>query len=165
MIIRKPDPEDGYAVTELIGDCHPLDENSAYCNLLQCSHFRDTCALTEDDGEAIGFVSGYIVPNEPDTLFIWQVAVHERGRGQNLGKRMIMDIVMREECKDVQFIHTSITKSNKPSQKVFASIAKSLDTDVENEVLFHHEEHFYGEQPTEILYRIGPFDDVDWEES
>jgi len=161
MKIGKPDPEIGYFVSELISECKPLDENSPYCNLLQCSHFRDTCAVAEDEQGLVGFVSGYIIPNEPNTLFIWQVAVHERGRGQNLGKKMIMNIVQREECKSIEHIHTSITKLNKPSQKVFASIAKSLDAEIENEVLFHHEEHFYGEQPTEILYRIGPFEDVD----
>ena len=52
-ILRMPRAEDGPAVTALIGSSPPLDVNSAYCNLLQCTDFRDTCVLAERDGEAL----------------------------------------------------------------------------------------------------------------
>ena len=36
IILRAPRADDGSAVNELIERCKPLDENSVYCNLLQC---------------------------------------------------------------------------------------------------------------------------------
>jgi L-2,4-diaminobutyric acid acetyltransferase len=72
--LREPTSEDGAAVWQLIKDCAPLDRNSLYCNLLQCDHFASTCVAAELDGDIVGWVSGYIVPDSPDTLFIWQVA-------------------------------------------------------------------------------------------
>ena len=69
LTIRKPKAVDGAAVNELIAECKPLDENSVYCNLLQCSHFADTCVIAELDGQPAGFVSGYIVPENPERLF------------------------------------------------------------------------------------------------
>jgi L-2,4-diaminobutyric acid acetyltransferase len=48
-ILRKPEGEDGSAVWDLVRECKPLDENSMYCNLIQCDHFSDTCVLAELD--------------------------------------------------------------------------------------------------------------------
>src|SRR3546814_7090005 len=48
---RNPVAEDAQAIHDLIAACPPLDTNSLYCNLLQCTHFAETCVLAERDGE------------------------------------------------------------------------------------------------------------------
>lgn len=156
-VIRMPEDKDGAEVHELISECPPLDENSMYCNLLQCTHFSETSALAEIEGEAKGFISGYINPDDPSILFIWQVAVHEDARGQGLGKKMLSEILNREACKDVDTIQTTITRANKASWGLFESFAKALDTSCRDEVMFNRKEHFKGAQDTEHLVTIGPF--------
>lgn len=158
FVLRKPTKDDGTAIHELISRCRPLDENSIYCNLLQCSHFSDTCVVAEKDGEILGFVSGYVVPDSPDRLFIWQVAVAPEARGNSLGRRMILDILNRDEIGTIRELHTSITPDNRASQGVFSSVADRLDAEIEKKVLFHEEDHFDGQQKTEILWEIGPFE-------
>lgn len=157
LILRRPDAEDGVAVNDLVARCKPLDENSVYCNLLQCSHFRETSALAEVDGDVRGFVSGYLLPDSPDTLFVWQVAVDARMRGQSLAKRLMLDILRRPSARTVRNLHTTITSENVPSRKVFSSVAKHLNADVSQEAMFDRTRHFEGEQSSEILWRIGPF--------
>ncbi len=66
---------DAVRVHDLVARCPPLDANSLYCNLLQCSHFSETCVVAERNGDLHGWVSGYIRPDRPDVLFVWQVAV------------------------------------------------------------------------------------------
>src|SRR5690625_620796 len=118
VTLRKPESSDGARVHKLISECKPLDENSTYCNLLQCTHFADTCVAAEDkDGNLVGFISGYIPPKQTNVLFIWQVAVHQSARGLGLAKRMLADIIEREECDDVQFIETTITADNEADRK------------------------------------------------
>src|SRR3546814_15402672 len=90
-----PKAEDGAAISKLIAACPPLDRNSAYCNLLQCSHFADTCIVAERDGYIAGWISGYRPPSEPDRFFIWQVAVSETARGAGLAGRMIDMLLAR----------------------------------------------------------------------
>src|SRR3546814_14667808 len=46
-VLRTPLTEDGPSISRLVGDCPPLDVNSAYCNLLQCTHFVDTTVVAE----------------------------------------------------------------------------------------------------------------------
>src|SRR3546814_13244218 len=73
---RMPKAEDGAAISKLIAACPPLDRNSAYCNLLQCSHFADTCIVAERDGYIAGWISGYRPPSEPE---IGRASGRERG--------------------------------------------------------------------------------------
>src|SRR5690554_486165 len=75
VCVRKPTAMDGMNVHRLIAQCPPLDPNSVYCNLLQCSHFADTAVLVEAQGEVVAFMSGYVKPTDAQVLFVWQVAV------------------------------------------------------------------------------------------
>lgn len=155
--IGAPVPTDGAGVHDLIAACPPLDPNSLYANLLQCSHFSETCAIAKSDDEPVGWVSGYIVPGRPDIYFLWQVAVSSKARGQALPKRLVADILRREACKGVRYIHTTITPDNEASWGLFRSIARWLEAPLEDAVLFEREAHFKGRHDSETLVRIGPF--------
>lgn len=152
-----PSSTDGAAVHALIAACPPLDTNSMYCNLLQCSHFADTSAIARDAEGVLGFVSGYRPPAQPDVLFIWQVAVAARGRGQRLAGRLIDDILRRPQRPAVRFIETTITADNEASWALFRSIARHRDAELRHAPHFERDEHFQGSHATEHLVRIGPF--------
>lgn len=155
--LRSPTREDGERVWKLIADCPPLDQNSLYCNLLQCTHFSDTCVLAEKEGEAVGWVSGYRPPNEPETLFVWQVAVHEKARGEGLARSMIEEILSRPALRGVERIKTTITPDNKASWALFHSLAKALKAPLVSEEWLLRDKHFGGRHETEHLVTIGPF--------
>lgn len=154
---RKPKPEDGYAVHGLVDRSPPLDTNSIYCNLLQCSHFADTCVLAELNDETVGFVSAYVIPRSRDALFIWQMVVDERVRGQGLAKRMLEALLTRADLSHIKSIETTITPDNAPSQAFFRKLAKRLNADLTEQVLFDREVHFGGRHDDEVLFKIGPF--------
>lgn len=124
--LRKPCKEDGSEVWKLVAACPPLDQNSMYMNLVQCDHFAETCVLAERDGQVLGWISGHIPPDQPDTIFVWQVAVHEDARGLGLGKRMLKAMLNRPACAEVQALETTITKSNAASWGLFRSFARDL---------------------------------------
>lgn len=155
--LRPPEATDGAAVHALVAACPPLDPNSLYCNLLQCTHFAATSALAEVDGDVLAFVSGYRPPVHPDSLFVWQVAVAEAARGQGLGKRLMLDILGRPENRDVRFLRTTITPGNQASWHLFESLARELGAAGERRTLFDAGRHFAGCHDSEIEFVIGPF--------
>ncbi|WP_105103093.1 diaminobutyrate acetyltransferase [Microbulbifer pacificus] len=162
VLLRRPVSEDGAAVHRLIGNCPPLDTNSLYCNLLQASHFSTTSVAAElsggeRDGDLAGFISGYLIPERPDTLFIWQVAVAEHGRGMGLAGRMLREILARPVCTQVRFLETTITPGNDASWALFRGLARKLNANCCDSVLFDRERHFNGQHDSEMLLRIGPF--------
>ncbi len=155
--LRLPSSIDGASVHALIEQCKPLDTNSLYCNLLQCSHFAQTCVLAESNGPVVGFTSGYLVPGRDDVLFVWQIAVHESARGQKLAMRMLQNLLSRPHLQHVRYVETTITPSNQASIGLFKKLAAELNTEISQSVLFGRDSHFAGAHDDECLYRIGPF--------
>lgn len=127
-----------------------------YCNLLQCTHFKETCICAKSDGQLVGFVSGYLLPDRPNTLFVWQVVVAEAGRGQGLASRMLTTLLNQPACKKVEFIETTITPDNQASQALFKRLAKKLSTEAQILPGFDKELHFQGQHDSEELWKIGP---------
>ncbi len=154
--MRKPRNTDGSALHRLVDQCPPLDSNSVYCNLLQCTHFRETCVAAERDGELQGFISAYIIPSRPDTLFVWQVAVSPAGRGCGLAAQMLEHILQRPVCSEINWLETTITSDNDASRALFQRLAKNRGADLEQSVMFDSEQHFHGAHDSEWLTRIGP---------
>jgi len=154
ITFRKPTAEDGGAIWELISNCKPLDENSMYCNLIQCDHFADTCVLAELDGKLAGWISAYLLPQDAETLFVWQVAVADNARGRGLARRMLNNLLDRKECDDVQRMQTTITKDNDASWGLFNSFAERMDADLSSEAHFKRDAHFKGAHDTEHMVTI-----------
>tara|TARA_R110000787_G_scaffold16735_3_gene52497 strand:+ start:6683 stop:7237 length:555 start_codon:yes stop_codon:yes gene_type:complete len=152
----RPSMEDGRAVSQLISACPPLDTNSPYCNLLQCHHFASTAVAVRWHDELVGFISAYLIPDKPERLFIWQVAVAEKARGHGIASRMIAHILDREVCQNVHFIETTITQPNAASWALFGRVAKCHGAPLSSEELFTNDRHFSGQHDTELLVTIGP---------
>ncbi|PAU87807.1 diaminobutyrate acetyltransferase [Pseudomonas sp. WN033] len=158
MTLRQPRDTDGYALNQLVERCKPLDTNSVYCNLLQCSDFADTAiAAIAANGELVGFISGYRPPARPDTLFVWQVAVDDRMRGQGLALKMLLALTERAMANGVQYMETTITPGNEASEALFKRAFARLNSDYQTRVLFSRNDHFNGQHDDEVLYRAGPF--------
>lgn len=157
IVLRCPTLEDGMGVYKLIESCPPLDTNSSYCNLLQSSHFSATSVAAEMEGSLVGFISGYIVPDRTDTLFVWQVAVSPSARGVGLASRMLSEILSRPSSSAVEYLETTITEDNQASWALFESLAKKLSVNLQRSDWMDKEVHFSGLHDSETLVRIGPF--------
>lgn len=156
ITLRRPTAEDGRHLHALVAANPPLDPNSLYCNLLQCTHFADTAVAAFKGGQLIGFVSGYIPPGQPHVLFVWQLVVDKAGRGQGLAKRLLRAQLGADACRHVTHIHTTITPDNQASWGVFKSLASEWGADLSSAVHFDKDAHFGGEHDSEHLVEIGP---------
>lgn len=157
IFLYKPVSTDGVLINKLVASCPPLDTNSAYCNLLQASHFSDTCVVAKNqDQEAVGFVSGYRLPSDPSIYFLWQVGIREDARGIGLAQQMIEHILARPEQASIRYLTTTITKDNAPSRKMFSAWAEKFAFGLEESEMFDKQEHFHAEHESEYLIKIGP---------
>lgn len=152
---RLPNASDGAEVWHLVRSCKPLDENSLYCNLLQCDHFAGTSIIAERrDGEIVGWISGYLIPDEPQTLFIWQVAVAPSAQGRGIAGKMLSKLVERDICSNVSALKTTITDDNGASWALFSSFAKMQGGALKREAYFEQDTHFGGAHATEHMVTI-----------
>lgn len=159
LTIDAPRVEDGAAIWRIARDSEVLDLNSSYSYLLWCRDFAATSVVARDEkGEAIAFVTGYIRPDRPETLVVWQVAVDEAHRGNGLAAKLLDALTARVAAEgDLVSLETTVTPDNTASDRLFTSYAERHDVGLEREVLFDgglfpEETHL-----PEVLYRIGPF--------
>lgn len=154
ITLRMPRAEDGPSVTRLIAESPPLDVNSAYCNLVQCTDFHETCVLAERGGEVLGWIAGHRPPAAPDELFVWQVAVHSNARGEGLALRMLDALAERPAAAGAKVLTTTITEDNAASWKLFRSFARRRGVTLTSSPRFEREAHFAGAHDTEFEARI-----------
>lgn len=156
LLLRAPQLADGQAVHALVRRCPPLDLNSSYSYFLLCSHHADTCVVAQQGHDIVGFISAYRLPQAPHTLFVWQVAVDARMRGQGLAGRMLEHLLARPSCHGVQFIETTVAPSNHASRRVFARCAAERNAAWQEEVFLTQEQFGAEAHEEEVLLRIGP---------
>ncbi|MDX1742661.1 MAG: diaminobutyrate acetyltransferase [Ruegeria sp.] len=153
-VLRKPEAADGPRVWDLVRSCKPLDENSMYCNLIQCDHFRDTCVVAELNDDVVGWVSAYILPHDLDTVFVWQVAVSEKARGTGLGSMMLSSLLRRDACRDIKSLQTTITRDNLASWALFRKFSQTRGAVLKSQAHFTQTQHFRDRQSTEYMVTI-----------
>ncbi|RFU88438.1 diaminobutyrate acetyltransferase [Streptomyces triticagri] len=160
--LERPEVKDGAACWRIARDSKTLDLNSSYSYLLWCRDFAGTSVVARlDDGgadaEPVGFITGYIRPERPRTLLIWQVAVDESQRGRGLAGAMLDELTSRVAHRDgLTTLETTISPDNKASQRLFTSFAERHGASVDREVLFAADQFPDGGHEPEVLYHIGP---------
>ena len=88
-------------------------------------------AVNKEEG-IVGVVTAYTLPEDVNTLFIWQIAVHPDARGQGLASKLLMHLI--NMSSNVKVIQTTISPSNTASLSSFKKLAQSLNA------TFHVEE-------------------------
>lgn len=153
VALREPSIADGALMWRLARDSTTLDLNSSYAYLLWARDFARTSVIASIDGEPGGFVTGYIRPDEPTTLMVWQVAVDHAHRGRGLASRMLAHLAERHPaCTHVE---TTITSDNTASIALFESFASARGARVDVTPVFPAEA-FPDGHDAEQLFRIGP---------
>lgn len=159
ILLRSPGRRDGALLHDLVAACPPLDLNSRYAYLLLCEHHALTSVVAEANGELAGAITAYVPPQQPDTLFVWQVAVAEHMRGQKLGTRMLQYLLQHcVQAQGLRWIETTISPDNQASHNLFTQFAVRHDAGCTTTTLFAASDFGESGHEAECLYKIGPWD-------
>ncbi|MFD9075920.1 diaminobutyrate acetyltransferase [Streptomyces lasiicapitis] len=158
-----PGVADGAAIWRIARDSKVLDLNSSYSYLLWCRDFAATSVVARDGaspgGEPAGFITGYIRPDKPRTLVVWQVAVDHAHRGRGLAGALLDGLAAKVAAHPgFDALETTISPDNTASERLFTSFAKRHGARVERTVLFDaalFPDDDGGHEP-EVLFDIAP---------
>jgi len=154
IILRNPTVDDAISVLSLIRNCNPLDENSQYLYVLLCDQFSKTCVIAELDSKVVGFLSSFISPKNPDTLFIWQAAVSEKFRNKGMAKNLL-SYVLNHHGNSIKNLVATVTSSNKSSLKFLKNFSKDLGADFSIKT-YYSSKVLGSNHESEDLVTIGP---------
>lgn len=158
VVIEKPTAADAAAMWRIARDSHSLDLNSSYAYLLWSTHFRSTSAVAKLGDEAIGFVTGYVPPEHPDTIMIWQIAVADQYRGRGVALALLNTVIDRHDQDPYRWLKTTIGPSNQASMALFTALADQRLTIISRTSMFTTADFPDSHEP-EDLYTIGPLAD------
>ncbi|MGA5496004.1 diaminobutyrate acetyltransferase [Streptomyces cinereoruber] len=152
--------EDGADLWRIARGSGELDLNSPYSYLLWCRDFADTTAVARDaTGRPVGFVTGYLRPDAPGTLFVWQVAVEDSHRGSGVAGALLDALSARVAAEHgLDRVEATVTPGNLASDRMFRSYARRHGAEVTREVLFPAASFPTAGHEAEVLYRISPLD-------
>jgi len=155
ILCRPPVSGDAADLKSLVERCAPLEPNTTYAYLLFCTHFAETCLVAHDSAGMVGAIVGYSPPAQPETVFVWQIAVDGRTRGQGLGGRMLEELARHCQGRGIVHMEATVAPSNTASDRLFRRFAARRSTGLERKPYFS-EELFGGDShEPEFLYRIG----------
>ncbi|GGF39521.1 diaminobutyrate acetyltransferase [Williamsia phyllosphaerae] len=155
VTFRAPDVSDGVRLWEIARDSEVLDLNSSYSYVLWCQDYSRTSVVAEVDGKVVGFVTGYVRPQAPDTVMVWQVAVDADQRGLGLAGRMLTALMDRVEGDAITRMQTTISPDNDASQALFTRFAERRGMTITRRDYFAPEVFPDSHEP-EDLYTIAP---------
>ncbi|TSB45202.1 diaminobutyrate acetyltransferase [Alkalicoccobacillus porphyridii] len=155
VTFEKPTKEDSSAMWNLVNES-TLDQNSPYKYMMMADFFTETCIVAKQDEELVGFVTAFIQPERPDTLFIWQVGVDASQRGKGLASKMISELI-KWNATEVHYLEATVTPSNEASRALFKKLGNKLNA--ECEITDHFSASLFPDSSheKEQLFRIGPF--------
>src|SRR5699024_9305069 len=90
---REPTADDGKEMFRIVKESEVLDVNSSYSYLLWTKYFNTSSIVSSCVDQVIGFVSGSLLPDSPDTLFVWQVVEVPKFRGPGPATNSIDQII------------------------------------------------------------------------
>lgn len=135
-----------------------VDINSPYSYLLLGEYFAENCAVAELDGDLVGFVTGFRPFEDPETLFIWQIAVDQSVQGHGVASRLLDDVVGRPRVPRLRYLEATVTPDNGASKKLFRAFAERWKAECHEEELFSRSDFPPDEtHEPEIRFRIGAF--------
>lgn len=133
-----------------------VDRNSPYSYLMLCEYFADTCAVGTVDDRVIAFATGFRLPTDVETIFIWQIVTSEDARASGIGSRMLDHLADRPIVPRLRYLEATVTPGNEASLRLFRGFATRRGAPCSEEPLFASE-HFPEPHEPEIRLRIGPF--------
>ncbi|MBH0780402.1 diaminobutyrate acetyltransferase [Nocardia bovistercoris] len=153
--LRSPRVGDGARIWRIAKDSRVLDVNSSYAYVLWCRDFAATSLVAEVEGRVVGFVIGYLRPDRPDTVFVWQVAVDRGQRGRGTGAALISGLMDAVAADGATTLETTIAPDNPASIGMFDAVARRRGAEMTRRPLFGPGA-FPDDHAAEDLYRIAP---------
>jgi L-2,4-diaminobutyric acid acetyltransferase len=133
-----------------------VDRNSPYSYLMLCEYFRDTCAVATVDERLVAFATGFRLPDDADTLFVWQIATDPFERSRGVATALLDHVVDAPTVPRTRFVEATVTPENAASLRLFGSFASRRGAECCETPLFHASD-FPTPHAPELKLRIGPF--------
>jgi L-2,4-diaminobutyric acid acetyltransferase len=130
-VLRTPETKDKGRVTAPVGTALPRDTRGISGTVVGQDAFHETSVLAEMNGELLGRITGYLLPYDPETLFIWHIEVSDAAPGTALSMRMLRHLLQQKSCAGVTRVQTVISSDDEAPWLQFRQFAGKQNTSMD----------------------------------
>ncbi len=123
-VLRPLQPEDGAAVLRLAKGIDQTALGGLLCKLIEFDDYRKCSTIAELDRECVGALMAYVLPYDPETVFVWRVDVAEGEVDKGLAALMLGQLMQHDACSDVHRVQTVIQSNDQCNWEVFRRFAR-----------------------------------------
>lgn len=121
--LRAPDRDDEKDIVALVESSSSEAMRKVHGNLIANRFSPETSVVAELDGKLVGWALAYVLPFDPETLFIWKVEVSECAEDTGLSSLMLGHLMRQDACQDVTRVQTSLPSDDEDSWFLFRRFA------------------------------------------
>ncbi|AZT99943.1 diaminobutyrate acetyltransferase [Brevibacterium linens] len=156
-----PTLKDAASMWSLVRSTPEVDQNSAYYYMIWCRDFMNTTRVVRHEGEVAAFITGYIQPDAPDTLMIWQQVISPAFRGTGLGICLLRSVAEPLiKSSSIQFVEATVSAVPSPPARTLEKLGALYGAPVASTELFSSSMFPDSDHGPEILVRVGPIGSV-----
>ena len=151
---RAPQASDAAEISLLLKESGAPTHSELHRSLLQSDQFRETCGVVEIAGDIVGWISAYLPPFDPESLYVWQIAVSKKARGLGVAHRMLLDLMNRDICDGVRRLQISIRFDDPDGWEFIQRYADIRGASMAVQANYLRDVSASGLQPTEHLVTV-----------
>jgi len=156
IVYRSPNRQHAVALTNLVTHIKTLDTNSGYLYALLCTHFANYCVIALRQDALVGFVTSYPLPDEPNTLFVWQIGVAPNARTLGIARGLLNTLQARPWFSRITQVQCTIDPLNPASRALFSRWAQDLSGTLTEQSFFSATELGIAHAPEPLISIILP---------
>lgn len=123
-LLRPALSEDGAAVSSLSRTADQEAIGYLLGDLATFDDYKEFSIIAELDGDLVAAMLAYVLPCDPETLFVWLVGVSEGEADKGVASLMLAQVMRRDVCADVTRVQTVTTSNNECTWALFRRFAR-----------------------------------------
>lgn len=148
MYIRSLKERDIQSVREILAQGEPFVASyNHYIYWMLGKYFPSTCLVAERDDQILGYI-GALCAGEKQKIFVWQIAVKANIRGQEIGRKLLENIVVAAGNLGICQLEIAINDKNIPCKRMVEKLVRDFGGTITEK------ETYYNEGFNETVYCI-----------
>ena len=122
--LRAPEDRDGADIDALAEGGPSKLMRRVHGSLAAHQFAHETSVVAELNGKLVGWALAYVLPFDPETLFIWKVEVGEDASDTGIATLMLGHLMRQNACANVTRVQTSIPSDDEVAWSLFRRFAR-----------------------------------------
>jgi phosphoribosylamine--glycine ligase len=122
IAVRSPNETEFMRIHRFVKSCDRMEKYPEHLYRIVLRYHGDVCFVAESKGRIVGFVMGMRSEREPEKIFIWEIGVNRKMRGQGVATRLLNAMESKALDMGCRRMEATIDPANRASYSLFEKL-------------------------------------------